>query len=110
MQDIIANYLNAETLAIIFAAAWAVSEALSLIPSVKSNGVFQLFVNLLGAVGRRMGWIASALMVITLAGCTTLNVSLNTSNGESSKGGAIKTDAQADQNISPTTSASIPVR
>ena len=39
--------------AVVFA-AWAVNEALSLIPSVKSNGVFQLAYNLLRKlVGKR---------------------------------------------------------
>ena len=45
-----------------------------------------------------------------LPGCTTLNISLNTSNGEQSKGGAIKTDADAKQTISPETTATIPLR
>lgn len=34
--------LDANTIAIIATAAWAVSEALSLIPAVKANGLFQL--------------------------------------------------------------------
>lgn len=33
---------DANTIAIIATAAWAVSEALSLIPSVRANGLFQL--------------------------------------------------------------------
>jgi len=37
-------------LAIVFGAAWAVSEALSLIPAVKSNGIFQLVYNSLKKV------------------------------------------------------------
>lgn len=36
--------------AVIFGALWAVSEALSLIPAVKSNGVFQLVFNMLKKV------------------------------------------------------------
>lgn len=34
--------IDANTMAIIATAAWAVSEALSLIPAVKANGLFQL--------------------------------------------------------------------
>lgn len=34
--------MDADTVAIIATAAWAVSEALSLIPGVKANGVFQV--------------------------------------------------------------------
>lgn len=33
---------DANTIAIVATAAWAVSEALSLIPAVKANGIFQL--------------------------------------------------------------------
>lgn len=36
-----------QNIIVILAAALAVSEALALIPSVKSNGIFQLVVNLL---------------------------------------------------------------
>ena len=39
--------LTTETWAVIATAALAVSEALSLIPKVKSNGVFQLVINIL---------------------------------------------------------------
>lgn len=38
---------------VIAAALFAVSEALSLIPAVKSNGVFQLIVDLLRAVAKK---------------------------------------------------------
>lgn len=41
-MDIIKNNLH-----IIFAALFAVSEALSLIPGVESNGIFQLIYNVL---------------------------------------------------------------
>lgn len=41
---------DANTIAIIATAAWAVSEALSLIPSVKSNGLFQLLATLIRKV------------------------------------------------------------
>lgn len=44
-------YLTPETVAVAATALLAVSEALSLIPAVKSNGIFQLIVNLLKAVG-----------------------------------------------------------
>ena len=39
--------VDANTIAIIATAAWAVSEALSLIPAVKSNGLFQLCYNII---------------------------------------------------------------
>lgn len=41
---------DANTVAIIVTAAWAVSEALSLIPAVKSNGIFQLLAALIKKV------------------------------------------------------------
>lgn len=50
-----------------------------------------------------------ALTVFLAAGCTTLNVSMNTTAGDNNKP-AVKTDAQADQNISPATTATIPLR
>lgn len=34
--------MNTETMALIFMALWVVSEALSYIPAIKANGVFQL--------------------------------------------------------------------
>jgi hypothetical protein len=39
--------LDPQTWIIILAALWGVSEALSLIPAVKSNGVFQVIFNVL---------------------------------------------------------------
>ncbi len=39
--------LDPHTWVIILAALWSVSEALSLIPQVKSNGVFQLVFNVI---------------------------------------------------------------
>lgn len=39
--------MGIETATIVFAALWAVSEALSLIPVVKANGVFQLVAGIL---------------------------------------------------------------
>lgn len=39
--------MDANTIAVIATAAWAVSEALSLIPQVKANGVFQLMFNII---------------------------------------------------------------
>lgn len=64
-------------------------------------------VSLTGAKTAALG----ALLLFSLAhsGCTTLNVSMNTTAGDNNKP-AVKTDAQADQNISPTTSATIPLR
>lgn len=41
---------DANTIAIIATAAWAVSEALGLIPAVKANGIFQLVVMLIRKV------------------------------------------------------------
>lgn len=40
-------------LTVVFGAAWAVSEALSLIPAVKSNGIFQLIYNGLKRISGR---------------------------------------------------------
>lgn len=34
--------MDANTIAVVATAAWAVSEALSLIPAVRANGIFQL--------------------------------------------------------------------
>ena len=42
--------MDPTTWAIISTAAWAVSEALSLIPAVRANGIFQLIVNILGSI------------------------------------------------------------
>ena len=39
--------MDTNTLLIIVAAALAISEALSLIPGIKSNGIFQLIFNIL---------------------------------------------------------------
>jgi len=39
------EYLNKETLTVVLAAAVALSEALSLIPAVKANGIFQAIYN-----------------------------------------------------------------
>jgi hypothetical protein len=39
--------MDSQTVAIVVGALFAVSEALSLIPAVKSNGVFQFIFNLL---------------------------------------------------------------
>lgn len=39
-------------LAIIFGVLFGISEALSLIPQVKSNGVFQMIFNILGALAK----------------------------------------------------------
>lgn len=39
--------MSAETLAIIFGVLWTISEGLSMIPKVKSNGIFQLIYNTL---------------------------------------------------------------
>lgn len=39
--------MDAATISIILGAALAISEVLSLIPAVKSNGIFQLVVNVL---------------------------------------------------------------
>ena len=44
--------MEATTLLIIISALLAVSEGLSLIPAVKSNGVFQLVYNLLRVLAR----------------------------------------------------------
>lgn len=38
--------MDSNTIAVMATAAWAVSEALSLIPQVKSNGIFQLIANI----------------------------------------------------------------
>jgi hypothetical protein len=42
--------MDTTTLLIIVSAALAISEALSLIPAIKSNGIFQLIYNLLKAL------------------------------------------------------------
>lgn len=42
--------MDSDVIAIIATAAWAVSEALSLIPAVKSNGLFQLIVAIIRKV------------------------------------------------------------
>ncbi|MFA5158719.1 MAG: hypothetical protein WC451_06075 [Patescibacteria group bacterium] len=39
--------MDATTVAVIFGALYAVSEALSLIPAIKANGTIQLFFNLI---------------------------------------------------------------
>ena len=39
--------MDSNIIAIIATAAWAVSEALSLIPSIKANGIFQLLANVI---------------------------------------------------------------
>lgn len=39
--------MDAATVAIIFGALYAVSEALSLIPAIRANGTIQLFFNLI---------------------------------------------------------------
>lgn len=44
--------MDADTIAVVATAAWAVSEALSLIPQVKANGIFQV---LAGIVKRMAG-------------------------------------------------------
>lgn len=48
--NILSQLLGVEsgTITAIFALLWAVSEALSLIPSIKANGIFQLFCQFLG--------------------------------------------------------------
>lgn len=46
--------MDSTTIAIITTALWAISEALSLIPSVKANGVFQLFYNLIKKITGRV--------------------------------------------------------
>lgn len=48
-MDIFAMFAKPEV-TIVVTALWAVSEALSLIPDVKSNGVFQLIYNTLKKV------------------------------------------------------------
>jgi hypothetical protein len=39
--------MDPATLSLIFGVAWGISEALSLIPQVKANGIFQLIYNVL---------------------------------------------------------------
>jgi hypothetical protein len=53
MEKILAifNFLTGPGGAVIFGALWALSEALSLIPSIKANGVFQMI----------SGWIKKIL-------------------------------------------------
>lgn len=45
--------LSDPTLAIVFAALYATSEALSLIPAVKANGTFQLVFNIIKKLSRK---------------------------------------------------------
>jgi hypothetical protein len=45
--------MDAATISIVIGALFAVSEALSLIPAVKSNGIFQLFFNVIKTVAGR---------------------------------------------------------
>jgi len=39
-----------ETLTLVLAALWAISEVLTIFPGVKANGIFQLVVNILKTV------------------------------------------------------------
>lgn len=47
------EFISSPQMALILSAALAVSEALSLIPKVKSNGIFQLFYNSLRTITGR---------------------------------------------------------
>jgi hypothetical protein len=47
--------LDSNTISLILGALLAISEALSLIPAVKANGIFQAIVNILGAIGGKKG-------------------------------------------------------
>lgn len=42
--------MTSETLTIIFGVLWGISEALALIPGVKSNSIFQMVYNTLAAL------------------------------------------------------------
>lgn len=44
---------NTTAIAAVFAALWAVSEALSYIPAVKANGVFQAIQGILGKLVKK---------------------------------------------------------
>lgn len=48
--------MNTGMISIILGVLWGISEALALIPAVKSNSIFQLIVNILGALtGKKSG-------------------------------------------------------
>jgi hypothetical protein len=47
--------LDSNTVSLILGALLAISEALSLIPAVKANGIFQAIVNILGSVKGKSG-------------------------------------------------------
>ena len=94
---------------------WVIAEVMPFLPT-KSNGLVQLVVMWLQS--KKTAGRSNILMLLCIlgivcsllaAGCTTLNVSLNTSAGDNNKP-AIKTDAQADQVISPQTTATIPLK
>ena len=44
------EYITTENIAIFLGALWGLSEALSLIPAIKANGVFQLIGNIIRAL------------------------------------------------------------
>jgi hypothetical protein len=47
--------MDSNTVALIFAGLWVVSEALSYIPAIKANGIFQLIHNIFNSLtGRKV--------------------------------------------------------
>lgn len=55
MEDVIAiwNFLQSPTAVAIFAALWALSEALASIPAIRANSVFQLLRNILAKFAKK---------------------------------------------------------
>lgn len=90
-------------------ALWVISEVQAFLPT-QSNGIVHLLVLWLkGKAGGAALMLLLAVGLMTAAGCTTLNVSTNIANGDNNKP-AIKTDADAKQDISPNTTATIPLK
>lgn len=94
------------TVTICLAAAVAVSEALSLIPSVKSNGIFQLVFNVLKKLtGTAVVAFLLMFCMVALTACTTLNMSI--ASGERASVKAADNDTPS---TTVSTTASIPLK
>lgn len=86
-------------------ALWLISETMPFLPT-KANGLVHLVVMWLRTRGGVIGCFA--LLVLT-GGCTTLNVSMNTTAGDNNRP-AVKTDAQAEQTVSPKVDSNVGLR
>lgn len=90
-----------------FALALLLSEYLGQNKGTQYNNIIQLVIGFAKKMALRKG--VTGLLLLLCLGCTTLNVSMNTTSGNDNKPG-IRTDADAKQAITPNTTATIPLK